>query len=177
MTPQWRFDLREYDPDWPAIFRAEQIALEKILGDLVVAYEHIGSTSIPGMSAVPTIDILAGVRRLQDADRAVEALVAAGWEHRPDVERRIPERRFFNKPPGPRHRTTRSHHLHIVEHGGPQWQSQVSFRDFLRQHPDTARAYLDLKKRLADQDYENPSDYSAQKAEFVAEVLRLARRP
>jgi len=176
MTTRWRFEFRAYDPDWPMLFQSERSALQNILRDLVIACEHIGSTSIPGMSAVPTIDILLGVRTLADADGAIESLVISGWEHRPDVELKIPHRRFLNKPPGPQHRTSRSHHLHIVEYGGIEWQNPLAFRDFLRGHAETARAYVDLKKSLAAQDYENPSDYSARKAEFVAEVLRVARR-
>jgi GrpB-like predicted nucleotidyltransferase (UPF0157 family) len=142
---------------------------------MIVAFEHVGSTALPGMSAVATIDILAGVRELAEIDgRVVAALVAAGWEHRPDVEARIPDRRFFNQPPGTRQRTTRTSHLHIVKFDSPQWRDPITFRDFLRRHEDTARRYLNLKRTLASRRYRNPSNYSAQKAEFVASVLARA---
>jgi GrpB-like predicted nucleotidyltransferase (UPF0157 family) len=139
---------------------------------MMVAFEHVGSTALPGMSAVPTIDILAGVRELGEIDGPVIAsLVAAGWEHRPDVEARIPNRRFFNQPSGTRHRTTRTGHLHIVKFDSPQWRDPITFRDFLRHHKETARHYLNLKRLLASRPYQNPSEYSAQKAEFVASVF------
>ena len=142
---------------------------------MIVAFEHVGSTALPGMTAVPTIDILAGVRELEETDgQVIASLVAAGWEHRPDVEARIPNRRFFNQPSGTRHRTTRTSHLHIVRFDSPQWRDPITFRDFLRHHQETARQYLNLKRSLAARTYQDPSDYSAQKAEFVASVLARA---
>jgi GrpB-like predicted nucleotidyltransferase (UPF0157 family) len=142
---------------------------------MVVAFEHVGSTAVPGMTALPTVDILAGVRELKEIDgRVVASLVAAGWEHRPDVEARIPDRRFFNQPAGTRHRTTRTRHLHVVKFASPQWRDPIAFRDFLRHHEDSARQYLKLKRSLASRSYQDPSDYSAQKAEFVASVLARA---
>jgi len=141
----------------------------------IVAFEDVGSTALPGMTAVPTIDILAGVRKLGEIDgQVIASLVAAGWEHRPDVEAGIPNRRFFNQPSGTRYRTTRTSHLHLVKFASPQWRNPITFRDFLRLHGETPRKYLDLKRSLASRPYQNPSDYSAQKAEFVASVLARA---
>ena len=142
---------------------------------MIVAFEHMRSTALPGMTAVPTIDILAGVRELGEIDdQVVASLVAAGWEHRPDVEARIPNRRFFNQPSGSQYRTTRTHQLHIVKFDSAQWRDPIIFRDFLRRHGETARRYLRLKQSLASRSYRNPSDYSAHKAEFVASVLARA---
>jgi GrpB-like predicted nucleotidyltransferase (UPF0157 family) len=109
---------------------------------MTLAFEHIGSTSIHAMAAVPTIDIVAGVRKLNEVtDAVIESLIAAGWEHRPDIDAMIPNRRFLHKPPGPEHRTSRTHHLHIVEHGAAEWRDPILFRDFLNQHPEMAREY------------------------------------
>jgi GrpB-like predicted nucleotidyltransferase (UPF0157 family) len=142
---------------------------------MALAFEHVGSTSIETIAAVPTIDILAGVRSLSDVTKsAIQALVVAGWEHRPDIEAMIPKRRFLNKPPGPAYRTTRLRHLHIVEYQAAEWQNPILFRDYLRSHAEVAKEYEALKRVLASGEYENPSDYSAQKANFVARVLGLA---
>jgi GrpB-like predicted nucleotidyltransferase (UPF0157 family) len=155
---------------------AEISELKKIL-PIELCFEHVGSTSIQGMPAVPTIDIIAGVRRLRELnDEVIESLVAAGWEHRPDIDVMIPNRRFFHKPSGAEHPTSRTYHLHVVEHGSPEWQDPISFRNFLRHHPKFVRKYVKLKRSLVRMEYENPSDYSAKKGEFVAGVLRLAHR-
>jgi len=174
MPAIWKFELRDYDPSWPPRYRAEISELERLL-PMVLAFEHVSSKSIQAMAAVPTIDILADVRKLNEVtDAVIESLIAAGWEHRPDIDAMIPNRRFFHRPPGPEHRTTRTHHLHVVEHGSPEWRDPILFRDFLGQHPETAQEYAELKRSLASRGYTNPSDYSAHKADFVARVLRLA---
>jgi GrpB-like predicted nucleotidyltransferase (UPF0157 family) len=142
---------------------------------MIVAFEHVGSTALPGISSIPTIDILAGVRELGEIDdRVVASLVAAGWEHRPEVEARIPNRCFFNQPSGTQYRTTRTHQLHMVKFDSPQWRDPITFRDFLRRHEETAHRYLILKQSLASRPYQKLSDYSAQKAEFFASVRARA---
>ena len=172
----WKFHISEPDPAWPARYEAAVAELQSLLS-MAVAFEHVGSTSIARMPAVSTIDILAGVLDLRTIDATVvDALVAAGWEHRPDVEAMIPRRRFFNRPVGGKFRTTRTHHLHIVELDSPEWRDPIDFRDFLRHDDRAARRYLELKRSLASREYENPSDYSAQKEEFVNGILLAARR-
>jgi GrpB-like predicted nucleotidyltransferase (UPF0157 family) len=172
----WRFEISDPDPTWPALYDAA-VGKLRVLLPMVVSFEHVGSTSIPRMSAVPTIDILAGVRTLELIDATViGTLVAAGWENRPDVEALIRHRRFFNLPAGREFRTTRTHHLHVVELDSAEWSDPIIFRDFLRQHEEAAVRYLELKRFLASRQYENPSNYSAQKSEFVTGILSAARR-
>ena len=78
------------------------------------------------MSAVPTIDLLAGVCDLAEiGSRAGASLVAAGWEHRPDVEAKTPNRRSLNQPPATRNRTTRPRHLY---NGKPEFVASVLAR-------------------------------------------------
>jgi len=55
--------------------------------------QHIDS----GEAAVPTIDTLAGVHNLNEADDdVIGLLIASGWEHRPDINVMIPSRRFLS---------------------------------------------------------------------------------
>ena len=48
--------VQPYDPRWPLDFACIRDLLEASLGNTIVAVEHVGSTSIPGMSAKPVID-------------------------------------------------------------------------------------------------------------------------
>ena len=172
----WKFEISEPDPSWPTIYAGAVTELRRLL-PMAIGFEHVGSTSIPQMPAVATIDLLAGVLDLREIDATViEKLVVAGWEHRPDIETMIPYRRFFNRPVGNQFRITRTHHLHVVELDSAEWCDPIMFRDFLRHNPDAASRYLELKRSLASREYENPSEYSAQKREFVASILLAARR-
>ncbi|ETZ04785.1 hypothetical protein K737_300802 [Holospora undulata HU1] len=51
-----------YDTNWPHIFEKEAEIIRQELGDNCIAIHHIGSTTIPGLVAKPTIDMIAVVR-------------------------------------------------------------------------------------------------------------------
>lgn len=81
--PDPKFDgivLAAYDPAWPAMFREEQVRLERAIGQWAVAIEHVGSTSIPGIDAKPIIDIGVALRTFEDALFCITPLVEIGYE-------------------------------------------------------------------------------------------------
>lgn len=160
----------DYDPRWPELFAEEAERLRQAMGEGLAAVEHVGSTSIPGLSAKPVIDILVGVRALGEGEQAVPALNALGYECR--GENGIPGRLFFRKGLVQGRRT---HHLHMVEPGHEQWVSMLLFRDHLRAHPDEARRYEALKHDLARQFRDNRRAYTDGKAEFVRAALEKAQ--
>ena len=127
-------------------FEKEAGRIREILDKgLVTRIEHFGSTAIPGLAAKPIIDLLVGVRSLEEAKQVVvsplKGLGYAYWSENPD-----PQRMFFAKglpPNGPR-----THHIHMVEPDSVLWE-RLLFRDYLRQHADEAARYEQLKYRLA----------------------------
>jgi GrpB-like predicted nucleotidyltransferase (UPF0157 family) len=134
-----------YDPSWPEKFEQEAGLLRELLGELAVQIHHIGSTSVPGLAAKPIIDILLEVSDL-DALDALDAKNAGfnrlGYE--PKGAFGIPGRRYFRK--GGDQRT---HHLHAFRTGDQNLARHVSFRDYLRAHPEIAKAYAEVKIRAA----------------------------
>src|SRR5262249_30950532 len=46
-----------YDPGWPERFDEEVARISAVLGDTIVRIDHVGSTSVPGLDAKPTVDI------------------------------------------------------------------------------------------------------------------------
>lgn len=60
--------LEQYDAKWQADFLAEKAELEKIFGDVALEIEHVGSTSVRGLSAKPIIDIAVAVNTLSEFD-------------------------------------------------------------------------------------------------------------
>ena len=71
--------LFPYDPAWPRQYAAEERKIRAALGETALVLEHVGSTSIPGISAKPIIDILLAVRSSADEDSYVPALTAQGY--------------------------------------------------------------------------------------------------
>jgi GrpB-like predicted nucleotidyltransferase (UPF0157 family) len=158
-----------YDRRWPELFAAEAERIRKWLGvrGLPLALEHTGSTAVPGLSAKPIVDILAG--RSPDSDRAgiIAALEEAGYSYR--GEQGIPGRDFF------RRGDPRSYHIHLTTVGSSFWTEHRQFRDYLRAHPDRAAQYGQLKADLAARYPRNRDAYINGKTRFVIETLALAR--
>ena len=76
-----------------------------------------------------------------------------------------------------RDRTTgaRTHHIHMVEAGFPQWDA-LFFRDYLADHADVAREYEALKIRLAAAHPNDREAYTRGKTDFVSRVTEHAKR-
>lgn len=157
-----------YDPRWPALFDEEKTRIAAALAGSVVAIEHIGSTSVPGLEAKPIIDILVGMRPLEVTDAQIAAMEELGYEYLGELG--LPGRLFFRKG------RPRSHHVHVVEWGGDQWERHLAFPDFLRRHPDEARRYGELKRRLAIDVAGDWERYMTGKEAYIDEVEERARR-
>lgn len=161
--------LVPYDPAWPRLFDEERMLLESALGPwLDGPVEHIGSTAIPGLTAKPVLDIMAGVRDLPsslDARAAVAPLGYMYYPYRSDVMH------WFCKPSPIR----RTHHLHLVPVHGRLWLDRLLFRDYLRSSATAAAEYAVLKIALADQHRLDREAYTEAKGAFVQSILVRAR--
>ncbi|HLZ70397.1 MAG TPA: GrpB family protein [Dehalococcoidia bacterium] len=161
-----------YDPDWPHRYELEAGGIRQALGGRCLALEHIGSTAVAGLAAKPVVDIMAGVTSLADAGACIVPLQRLGYAFHPEVTAQLgmhDDRLFVKTVDG---RVVA--HLHLTQHGGAFWQEKLLFRDFLRTHPEAARAYAALKRELAPQFSDGPS-YSTAKTAFIQATLRHAR--
>lgn len=165
--------LSDYDPTWPLRYEAEETLLREALGSRMLAVEHIGSTSVPGMPSKPTIDILVGLSDYERFHDVVHALESVGYLYTPEAEADDPGRRVFRKGPDQMSRP-RTFHLHVTPLDGHYWRRMLAFRDHLRRHPDDAATYVALKRRLALEHSDEPRRYTAAKHEFVKAVERRA---
>ena len=163
--------ITDYDPQWPVLFEEERDKILSVVGHIIVAIEHIGSTAVPGLGAKPIIDIMVAVRRLVDARECIEPLKSVGYEYMPEYEAEMPERRYFHKgSPG-----GRTCHLHMVELARDFWERHLLFRDYLRTHPDVSRQYCRLKKELAAKYGSDRAAYTEAKTQFIRSVEDQAR--
>ncbi|GEC57190.1 GrpB-like predicted nucleotidyltransferase (UPF0157 family) [Bradyrhizobium japonicum] len=162
----------DYDPHWPAMFETERARIEHALGSLVLAIEHVGSTAVPGLPSKPIIDLMVGVPSLAEArERCIKSIEALGYTYIPEYAAWLPGELFFRKgPPGPW-----THHLHVMEPSNPRWETLLVFRDYLRAHPEAARAYADIKQALAASSREDIAAYRNGKTRFVEETTVKAR--
>jgi len=142
-----------------------------VIGHQVVAIEHIGSTAVPGLGAKPIIDIMIAIRQLDDAKNCIEPLKSIGYTYFPEHEDDFPERRYFDTGTS----RTQMYHLHMVERISAFWERHLLFRDFLRECPDVARQYHELKKELADRYGSDRVSYTDAKTHFITSVENQAR--
>jgi len=157
-----------HDPAWKETFEAEAAALRSALGDEALAVHHIGSTSVPGLRAKPTIDVLIEVREIGKLEGFEPEMARRGYEAWGEYG--IPGRRFFTKDRGPE----RLCNVHAFEAGSPEVERHLAFRDHLIQHPETARAYGDLKENLAERFPADMEAYMEGKDAFIKETEREA---
>ena len=164
--------ISDYDPNWPALFEEERRKIRNALGPFALAIEHIGSTAVPGLPSKPLIDLLVGVPSLQEAqERWIEPIKALGYTYVPEYASWLPGELFFRKgPPGPW-----THHVHLMEPSNPRWEALLVFRDYLRAHPEAARAYANIKQALAASSKDDIKAYTTGKNTFVAEATAKAR--
>jgi GrpB-like predicted nucleotidyltransferase (UPF0157 family) len=127
----------------------------------------VGATSVPGLQAKPIIDILIGVRGLSESRACFDQLAALGYLYAPY---RAHEMHWFCKP----HPSRRTHHLHLVPLDTPRFRAELTFRDYLRSHPDRALEYGQLKQTLATRFERDREAYTEAKSEFVLETVRRA---
>jgi GrpB-like predicted nucleotidyltransferase (UPF0157 family) len=157
-----------YDPLWPREFEAEADRIARACEGLPLRLEHIGSTSVPGLSAKPVIDILAGVPVRAQRTPYIAALRQIGYEHKGAYG--MPGRNYF------RRGVPRTHHVHMVAWSSELWREWLEFRDHLREHPETMREYDALKRELAAAFVDNKVGYTESKGPFIRSVLRRARQ-
>jgi len=159
-----------YDPEWPRLFEREREILERVLAPFLEGgVHHIGSTAVPGLAAKPVIDMMAGVRDLEEARVAFAPLGEHGYEYTPHR----PRTHHFSKPAGAAwwHVT---HGLHVTEVGTDLWRERLAFRDALRADAALALEYQELKVRLAREHGADSGAYTVAKRPFVAAVLARA---
>jgi GrpB-like predicted nucleotidyltransferase (UPF0157 family) len=162
-------ELRTYDSRWQEQFEREKEAIQRVLGAALSEIEHVGSTSILGMSAKPIIDIAATVPDFDCIDEeCVRRFANIGYVYVPHAW--FKARRFFRKGPA----GDGSHHLHVFEKGNDEYDKMVVFRDFLRRFPSAANEYMELKATIA-ANAANRDIYTDMKGPFVRSILERAR--
>lgn len=156
-------ELRSHTEEWHELFAQEKARLQAAVSEFVESIEHIGSTSVCGISAKPILDIAVSVSDKVNGEKCIAPLENLGYGYRGEYG--IAGRFYFIKG------TPRTHHLHILAADGKEWRSHLFFRDYLRQNSEAAAEYDKLKKDLAEKHRADRDAYLAGKAEFIEKIL------
>jgi GrpB-like predicted nucleotidyltransferase (UPF0157 family) len=153
--------LTDYDPEWPERARRYEHDLA-FLGDQIVAVHHIGSTAVQGLIAKPIIDLIVLVRDLAtlDAKRGEIEAKGYGWHG----EYGIKGRRYCTRDDD---RGERLANIHMFQWDSAEPMRHVAFRDYLRAHPEAARAYAQEKRRAQELHSSNSHKYADEKDAWI----------
>ena len=133
-----------YDEAWKKDFEAIRKELEAALGELILGIEHVGSTSVEGMSAKPCIDIDVIIKDYSAFDAVVDKLAEIGYIHEGDLG--IKDREAFKYSDKPH---LKNHHLYVCPQYSEELRRHIAFRNFLRGNADAVREYSRVKETAA----------------------------
>jgi GrpB-like predicted nucleotidyltransferase (UPF0157 family) len=160
--------LVEYDPQWPHRFQNEAKRIRTVLGEHALRIEHVGSTSVPGLSAKPIIDIVLVVIDSANELAYAPALEKAGYQ----LRIREPgwyEHRMFKSAEG-------DVNLHLFSADCPEIDRMVTFRDWLRTSAEDRELYARSKTTLAQKHWKYTQNYADAKTAVVERIMLRARR-
>ncbi|WP_279130476.1 GrpB family protein [Butyricimonas virosa] len=165
--------LSEHRAEWAKFYEQEKDTIISALGTKnITRINHMGSTSVPGLVAKPTIDILLEIPTDTDIPFLTATLISIGYICNTQPNNPAPHLMFMKgyTPQGFREQAV---HLHVRFPG--DWD-ELYFRDYLRSHPETAEAYGKLKQNLKLRYEHNRDAYTEAKTGFIQETTRLARK-
>ena len=158
--------LAPYDPAWLSIFSLQADRIRGALGNNILMLEHVGSTSVPGLSAKPVIDIVLEVVDSADEASYVPPLEKQGYALRarePDWF----EHRFLRSPDA-------IANLHVFSAGCEETGRMLAFRDWLRTHENDRKLYEQTKRELSARTWKYTQNYADAKSEIVEAILTRA---
>ena len=154
-----------YDEQWKHDFLQIKAELANVLGQLAIEIEHVGSTSVQGLSAKPIIDIDIVIKDYSGLENVISALEKIGYQHEGNLG--ITGREAF-KYDGKEH--LRKHHLYVCPEDSQELRKHIAFRDYLKAHPDAVREYSRIKEEGAEL-YPNDIDrYIEHKSPFIEKI-------
>ena len=167
--------IESYSKEWSEKYNKEAKIIKKVLGSEIINTQHIGSTSIYGLSAKPIIDIAILVASIEHISNFTKPLEKIGYVYKPDMS--SSERIFLRKG------NPAEYHLSIACTSHTFWRRQILFRDYLKSHPEEVKEYDDLKRKIIKElpesdlkDLSRSKEYVFQKTPFIEKILKLANK-
>ncbi|MDR6436435.1 dephospho-CoA kinase [Paenarthrobacter nicotinovorans] len=147
--------LSPANPDWTRQAGVLTARIAAAAPARILAVDHVGSTSVPGLAAKDVIDLQVAVADLETADDIAAQLAAAGFPSVPGVNQDTPkpgnpdpaewQKRFHaNADPG------RPVNLHVRVAGSAGWRYALLFRDWLRSEPTALAMYEAHKLEISE---------------------------
>ncbi len=163
--------VQPYNEAWLQNFTDIKAEIQGALGELALEIEHVGSTSVQGLSAKPIIDIDVVIKDESVLGDVILALQQIGYRHEGNLG--IVGREAF-KYDGKEH--LQKHHLYVCPQDSEELKRHKAFRDYLRSHPEAVREYGHIKEEGAKLYPYDMEKYIEHKSPFIERVYNTIQR-
>lgn len=165
-----KIEIVPYDSNWPILFESLKEEINNALKENCINIYHVGSTSIPGLCAKPTIDIMCVVKDLKAAEKSLKQI---GYESKGEFN--LPLRLFFGK------KQPHNVNIHVVKENNGEIAWNLIFQNYLQKNKKARDMYAKVKLDLIK---ENPdgfnmieglfSEYTIKKGEIINKIAKEA---
>ena len=156
-----------YDEKWRSAFEQIKNEIEAVVGDMIIGVEHVGSTSVEGLSAKPCIDVDVIIEDYSVFDEIVSKLGTIGYIHEGDLGIKDREAfRYMDKP------HLMMHHLYVCPRYSEELHRHITFRDFLQSNQEAVKRYSLIKEKAAELFPDNIDGYIEYKSPCIEELYK-----
>lgn len=146
---------------WKNMFYKEKQILIDLFKDKALSIDHVGSTSVEDLLSKPIIDIVIGVKDINDINiKELENIYTIKYNNKEKEILLIKEddkETFYL--------------IHVLEIDSDRYKNMIYFRDILINNKNIKKEYEKLKKELASKYYNDRKTYTKLKNDFINEVL------
>ena len=162
--------LVPHQDKWALFYEEMETFLKNILsGRPVERISHIGSTAVAGIWAKDIVDVLVELSSGSDMEDTAKIMEHNGFLRMSAQTGRISFNRGYTKDGF----AGKVFHIHLRYAGD---NDELYFRDYLKEHPQTAHEYEALKLRLWKRFEHNRDAYTDAKTEFIAKWTTEAKK-
>lgn len=161
-----KIELSAYNCCWRDKFLEESQKIKNAVNFTTIYIDHVGSTSVEGLSSKPIIDILVSLCNWGEITRFADELVKLGYE----IDEKCDDTpRFFLKKYN--EANSDNYHIHICEPNCQWGRDMLVFKNELITNSDFANQYVDLKKKLVEEHSGDIESYMSGKKIFIENKL------
>lgn len=158
--------IEKWNPKWKDEFEKIVASLGKDIIYNSIKIEHVGSTSVEGLSAKPIIDLDIVIEN--DNFEIIKRLLNdKGYKHEGDLG--IEGREAFSYS-GKEELMT--HHLYVCPKDSKELFKHITFRDFLKNNPALASEYSKVKEQAAVLYPDDIDKYMEFKSEIIEKIYK-----
>lgn len=160
---QVQIEVVAHDTDWFARFGVQKEQIQKVLCDVALSIDHVGSTAVEGLAAKPIIDIDLIIENPEDEISYIPALETLGYEL------------TIREPSWYQHRMLKLHYpmvnLHVFGKDCPEHHRHLLFKEWLQTHSDDLADYAAIKE-IAKNNVNTMQDYNQKKQDVVRAIYQ-----